>query len=228
MSIEDELTAAFIDNYQLAGKEVGYWGHRFLQAVKRNGGLANAKRMLLPRNDGQRKGLDALLEANRPDLTVEATVLQLKFRGLFTAAEIATAQERLGEFGKVITVHIASWQRLFPDELDPGKKYVEGAKKQVRVNAYERDPKARKACLKHYGYDCVVCGFNFQSRFGNIGKDFIHVHHLKPQALTDGEYEFDPVTDLRPVCPNCHAMLHRGESVLSIEELREILAATRG
>lgn len=228
MSLEEELTAAFIEGYNVAGKEVGYWGRRFLQAVKRNGGLATAKRMLLPRNEGQRKGLDALLEANRPELTVEAIVLQPKFHSLFSAAELATAQERLGEYGKTIAAHVATRQRLFPDELEPGKKYVEGAKKQVRVNAYERDPKARKACLKHHGFNCVVCGFNFQSRYGEIGKDFIHVHHLKPLALTDGAYELDPVIDLRPVCPNCHAMLHRGESVLSIEELVSKLSAAGG
>lgn len=115
---------------------------------------------------------------------------------------------------------------MFPDELEPGKKYVEGAKKLVQVNAYERDPKAREACLSHHGYNCAVCGFNFEARYGDIGKEFIHVHHLKPLALTDGQYELDPIADLRPVCPNCHAMLHRGERVLGIEELHARLIPT--
>ncbi|MEW5967974.1 MAG: HNH endonuclease [Pseudomonadota bacterium] len=56
----------------------------------------------------------------------------------------------------------------------------------------------------------------------------MHVHHLKPLALTDGAYELDPIADLRPVCPNCHAMLHRGENVLSIEELVSKLGAAGG
>ena len=224
MLLEDELTEAFIDGYKVAGSEVGYWGRRFLQAVKRNGGLATARRMLLPRNEGQRKGLDALLEASRPELTVEAIILQPRFQSLFTAAELTAARERLGEYGKTIAILAAERKRLYPDELEPGQKYAEGAKKQVRVNAYERNPKARAACLKHYGYDCAVCGFNFESKYGTLGKEFIHVHHLKPLALTDGEYKLDAVADLRPVCPNCHAMLHRGEVVLSIEELRAKLA----
>lgn len=228
MSLEDELTAAFIDGYHVAGKEVGYWGRRFLQSVRNNGGLATAQRMLLPRNAGQRKGLDALLEANRPALTVEAIVLQPKFRSLFTAAEIAVAQERLGEYGKQSAAHVAGRERLFPDELEPGLKYAEGAKKQVRVNAYERNPKARIACLKHHGYSCVVCDFNFFEQYGQIGKDFIHVHHLKPLSLTDGEYQLDPIADLRPVCPNCHAMLHRNEGVLGISELRSLLNVAGG
>ena len=112
---------------------------------------------------------------------------------------------------------------LFPNELESGATYTEGARKQVVVNAFERDPKAREACLDYHGYDCAVCNLNFEALYGDRGKDFIHVHHLKPMALTDGEYELNPITDLRPVCPNCHAMLHRGETVLSIEELRVIL-----
>ena len=228
MGLEDDLTAALIDGYQRAGKEVGYWGRRFLQAVRRNGGLATVKRMMAPRNAGQRAGLDALLDAGRPDLTVEAIILQPKYRGLFTEAELSAAAERLGEYGKATAKRLAARERLFPDELEPGQKYVEGARKQVRVNAYERDPRARKACLKVHGLNCGVCGFNFEARYGALGKGFIHVHHLKPLALMDGEYELDPVADLRPVCPNCHAMLHRPEQTLSIEELRAVLKASGG
>lgn len=112
---------------------------------------------------------------------------------------------------------------MFPDEIETRPQYIEGASKQVLVNAYERDPKARQACLERHGFDCIVCGFNFEARYGHRGKDFIHVHHLKPMALRDGEYELNPVEDLRPVCPNCHAMLHRGERVLNIEELRVLV-----
>ena len=112
---------------------------------------------------------------------------------------------------------------MFPDQIESDLKYIEGASRQVLVNAYERDPKARKTCLEHHGFDCTVCGFNFEVRYGAIGREFIHVHHLKPIAIRGGEYQLDPIEDLRPVCPNCHAMLHRGERVMSIEDLRGIL-----
>jgi hypothetical protein len=114
-------------------------------------------------------------------------------------------------------------RNIYPDELDPSSSYVEGATKQVIVNAHERNLAARKACLDHYKYDCVVCGFNFETRYGEIGKNFMHVHHLNPLSLTEGEYEVNPITDLRPVCPNCHAMLHRGTELISIEQLRDRL-----
>lgn len=135
--------------------------------------------------------------------------------------ELKVAAERLGKYGKA---YAAKGERLFPDELIPGRKYVAGARKQVRVNAYERDPKARAACLKYHGFRCVVCGLLFEERYGSLGIDFIHVHHLKPLSLSIETYELDPVKDLRPVCPNCHSMLHRREEVLSIEALQKRIA----
>jgi len=228
MELEDELTEAFLDGYRVAGEETGYWGRRFLQAVRRNGGLKTAKRMLLPRNREQLKGLDALIEANRPELSVEAIVLQPRFATLFTAKELEVARDRLREYGRRIAEHLASRDSLFPDELPSGRKYVEGARKQIRVNAHERNPRARKICLAHYGRACSVCKLDFSARYGDIGTDFIHVHHLRPMSLLDDAYELDPVADLRPVCPNCHAMLHRKDPPYSIDELRAQMESVSG
>jgi hypothetical protein len=61
------------------------------------------------------------------------------------------------------------------------------------------------------------------------GAGFIHVHHRKPLALIGRSYAVNPVKDLVPVCPNCHAMLHTQNPPLSVEELVEELGrlATR-
>lgn len=109
----------------------------------------------------------------------------------------------------------------YPEEVD---SVIEGAKTTVTVNAYERNPEARKRCLDQWGYHCAVCSFHFELCYGPIGKQYIHVHHLKPIASIGEEYEIDPVYDLRPVCPNCHAMLHRENPPLSIEELKSLIA----
>lgn len=74
-------------------------------------------------------------------------------------------------------------------------------------------------CIDH----CSVCNFNFYDKYGEIGKDFIHVHHLVPLHEIKDVYEIDPIRDLRPVCPNCHAMLHKRNPALSIEELKEVI-----
>ncbi|WP_226619756.1 DUF3427 domain-containing protein [Cytobacillus firmus] len=99
----------------------------------------------------------------------------------------------------------------------------EGATKTIKVNVYERNPIARKRCIDHYGLSCLVCKFNFEDQYGELGKDFIHVHHLIPLHEIKDVYEIDPIRDLRPVCPNCHAMLHKRKPALSIEELKSLL-----
>jgi 5-methylcytosine-specific restriction protein A len=111
----------------------------------------------------------------------------------------------------------------FPDEVE---HYLEGATTKVVVNAFERDPKARARCLEHFGYDCVVCGLNFERRYGAVGRRFIHVHHLRPISKSDGPRSVDPVEDLRPVCPNCHAMLHKSDPPFTVDELQQIRANT--
>jgi 5-methylcytosine-specific restriction protein A len=113
---------------------------------------------------------------------------------------------------------------LFPDVIENEKEvFFEGAKTTVIVNSYERNYKARQKCLKHYGYDCTICDTNFEKLYGIIGKDFIHVHHLIELNKIQKSYKIDPVNDLRPVCPNCHSMLHQRKPCFTISELRAIL-----
>lgn len=103
----------------------------------------------------------------------------------------------------------------------------EGVLKQIVVNAYERNPRARKACIDYYGtYKCQICDFDFEKEYGELGKNFIHVHHIKPLSKIKSGYEVNPINDLIPVCPNCHSMLHRkanGNEELSISELKKLL-----
>ncbi|WP_223882039.1 HNH endonuclease [Niallia endozanthoxylica] len=101
--------------------------------------------------------------------------------------------------------------------------YLEGSVQKVLVNKYERNPKARQECLTHYGYNCVICNFNFEKAYGELAKGIIHVHHIKPLHEIASTYEVDPIKDLRPVCPNCHSVIHSRRPAYEIEELREIL-----
>lgn len=113
-----------------------------------------------------------------------------------------------------------------PDELTAVKEFAEGRVQLVAVNIFERNAKARKACLNYYGHICSCCDFDFEEFYGALGRDFIHVHHLNPLSEIGEEYKVDPVEDLRPVCPNCHAMLHRKTPALTIDELREIIQSS--
>lgn len=113
---------------------------------------------------------------------------------------------------------------LSPEEVDPSTIHVEGAVRQVQVNVYERNPAARLACIARYGSACQVCSFDFGTAYGDLGEGFIHVHHLKEISSIGEEYVVDPIEDLRPVCPNCHAMLHTIRPALSIDALKQIVA----
>jgi len=109
------------------------------------------------------------------------------------------------------------------EEIPARARRVEGAASLVFVNAYERNTAAREACIRRQGIRCAVCGFDFGAVYGDLGKGFIQVHHVVPLAVVGREYVVDPDADLRPVCPNCHAMLHRHSGLLSIEELHALL-----
>lgn len=105
--------------------------------------------------------------------------------------------------------------------------YTEGTAYYKSVTSYERNEKARMICLSHFGYTCQICGMNFEEKYGSVGKEFIHVHHINFISSLGGQaHEINPLTDLIPVCPNCHAMLHRkiNGSYLSPNELKEILS----
>jgi len=114
-----------------------------------------------------------------------------------------------------------------PEELSPAEIYVEGAATRVLVNSYERNLAARRACIDYWGIKCQVCGFDFEEVYGEIGRGFIHVHHIKPLAEIGSSYEVDPVRDLRPVCPNCHAMLHRTKPPMEVAFLIQALDRNR-
>jgi predicted HNH restriction endonuclease len=104
---------------------------------------------------------------------------------------------------------------------------AEGRRVQFRGTRFERNASLRAKCLDHWGHKCRVCGLDFAVRYGPIGKDFIHVHHLNPLSLT-GETATDPKKDLCPVCPNCHAMLHKHYPPYSLEDLKRMIDDASG
>jgi hypothetical protein len=115
-----------------------------------------------------------------------------------------------------------------PEEVPPGGAFSEGGVTRVEVNRYERNPAARQTCIEHHGTSCCICGFNFGQVYGPEVDGLIHVHHLRPLAEVGAEYTIDPVADLRPVCPNCHAVLHSRTPAYSIEEVQRLLKRRGG
>ena len=186
---------------------------------------------------GQRKGYGYIIRAKEEDCVclpeLERTFLVKNGKevpGMFGQKNICYAltpgaQHECKKIEKYITNYeegnIKGRSDTYTDQDNTELVVMEGGKKTVKLNHYERNPKNRKRCIEKYGYKCAVCGFDFYETYGEIGKNFIHIHHLKPLSDLGGEKEV-AVDDLRPVCTNCHAMLHRKKKgVYSISELKK-------
>lgn len=152
-------------------------------------------------------------------------------RDPFTYAGTGKASEVSRDVPVIVRWRFAKHEALtnngisYPDEIAPSASgtFVEGSAKTVTVNAYERNAEARRECIRHHGTACKVCDFDFAKAYGELGAGFIHVHHKVPLANIGKAYKLDPIQDLVPVCPNCHAMLHRRNPPLAVEQLRTLI-----
>jgi 5-methylcytosine-specific restriction protein A len=124
---------------------------------------------------------------------------------------------------------VADWGSLFVGmvlsllEVVPIPGETEGDLYRTITNRHERSTVNRNICLAVKGYSCRVCGMDFESKYGEIGNGFIHVHHTTMVSEMGPRYIVDPVNDLEPVCPNCHAMLHKKNPPMDIEELKKTI-----
>lgn len=152
---------------------------------------------------------------------------------VYKAANIASGNNRLSQALKQYIGFLESPYYPRPkDTFKSGKssaksepkeaELTEGAKKHVEQERSQRNPKLRQQCLAKYGFVCQVCGFNFEKAYGEIGKDFIEVHHLNPISNYSDEHSVDPTKDLVPLCSNCHSMIHHGPNgLMKLGEIRE-------
>lgn len=118
--------------------------------------------------------------------------------------------------------HIGQNMVVYPDE-EP--LFTEGRTVPVLVNRYERNSSARQECLRVHGSKCAICGFSGLETYGKSGSDLIHVHHTVELSSIGKSYTVNPATDLIPVCPNCHAMIHRRRPAYSISEVKKLIAS---
>ena len=99
---------------------------------------------------------------------------------------------------------------------------TEGLVMEVRYFRSKRNRLIRNQCAERDHYTCQVCGFNFEKKYGERGKEFIEIHHLKPISSYDGEHEIK-LDDLVALCSNCHSMIHYGGQLLKVEELKMLI-----
>jgi|GEM_PF-6315582 len=179
-----------------------------------------------------------LKDANGRKLVVAAQRKRLKKASLERVAGNMT-----GWFSQRWTANDEKWKSLFElfDRRQDGPRWsytpitgardvdviLEGAIVQRSVNVYERSSLARLKCIARYGTKCDLCGFSFSVKYGKAFDGIILVHHLHPLGEIGEKHTVDPIKDLRPVCANCHIVLHTRTPAYSISELRSFLRRGR-
>lgn len=195
------------------GKLAGYLGYNHfapINSIVGKMGKKLARELDLPlrkREDGTEAGWDIIFEGQQ---LKEGFLMRLKkpFIDAFTELEYEEME-----------IDIST-----TEELPKGTELYEGLKQLITVNKYERNKLARSICIEKYGFICQVCEFDFEQKYGELGRSFIHVHHIKPISEIGKEYKIDPESDLIPVCPNCHSMIHRYKNkTLTVQELKQII-----
>ena len=119
---------------------------------------------------------------------------------------------------------------MLPEEINENEEGIyEGAKKNITVNAYERNKEAREKCIEYHKkinngiIKCEICGFEFSDVYGEKFKEKIHIHHIKELSEIGQEYIVDPINDLLPVCPNCHMILHSKHPAFTPIEVKKFI-----
>lgn len=156
--------------------------------------------------------INAYITSNKPNVLFDG-------RNFSSLIEIESKQSG----GIIAKDEIFTEESTLLDQTIIEEALFEGVMHEVTTNSYERNQDARRKCLEHYGLSCVVCNLNFGERYGDLVRNFIHVHHIVPISYIKDEYQVDPVKDLRPVCPNCHAVIHSQNPPLTIDEVRDML-----
>lgn len=112
------------------------------------------------------------------------------------------------------------------ESIVPIQNHNEGKRLQFYTTKYERNQANRTAAIKIHGTKCMACGFNFEATYGELGENFIEVHHIKPLSSIDQEVEVNPETDLICLCSNCHRMIHRRkDGILTLDALKSIICS---
>ena len=189
--------------------------YRFLLNGQLFKGTINARAM--------RYYLDKILETKGEvylQNALQALSLHIDYYEGASGSKVIENKRILKEYQLLINLKVDDY---FEEQLEGRKTLKEGLTKQIKVNIYERNPIARSKCVEYHKAICKVCGFDFEKKYGIIGQGFIHVHHIVDISTIGDEYEVDYIKDLNPVCPNCHAMLHKKKPAYKIEELKLII-----
>jgi len=162
--------------------------------------------------------------------------MKADYRGIFKRQDINSVIERLEKSEQDYEIAIKLLKTLKYEELSNAIDLdieaektedgygIEGGSRDYYGKRYERNARNRLLAIQEHGLSCKACEFNFETVYGERGKDFIEVHHVKPLNTLTKAMKINPKTDLIPLCSNCHRMIHRRkDKILTLNELIMIL-----
>lgn len=124
------------------------------------------------------------------------------------------------------------WLRLDPSvpvarDVDPAEQFLEGGRQVQKHMRTEPNPVLRTRARdlwrqREGGLRCKVCRFDFESVYGDLGSDFIEMHHDVSLSLLTRRSPVSP-EQLKPLCANCHRMIHRERPMLTIQRLKLLI-----
>ena len=142
-----------------------------------------------------------------------------RFDGIATAEEMDLVRPWASRFlAAVLALAPLETQQTAKNKSAEG--FEEGAASVTRTIRYERDRRNRAAAIAIHGTACLACGVELGAKYGMVAEGFIEVHHVVPVASMGADYRVDPVKDLVPLCPNCHAVAHRRDPPLTVDEIK--------
>ncbi|RAS59136.1 5-methylcytosine-specific restriction protein A [Vibrio diazotrophicus] len=170
--------------------------------------------------------LNAICNHLRIDITSENITDMHAVKSILERLKISLSDKNYwGNCQSALRAYLAFLENESNNPIFYPEEYYEGQTTTVQVNRYERNARARRECINHHKPICKVCEIDFSNVYGEIGIGFIHVHHIKPLSDIGKHYVVNPINDLVPVCPNCHAMLHSKNPPLKVEELKGIMSS---
>ncbi|MEG4229710.1 DUF3578 domain-containing protein [Microcoleus sp. N9_B2] len=175
----------------------------------------------------------------RLGIAYEAGNIASKF---YSSESLPDDKELVGDVRKMLEIYFSLFEEVsLKDEADsdlfnevslkkeaknnePEREWFEDPKKYRLHRVTERNQTLSRKVKQLQGYECKACGFDFESRYGEIGRGYIEAHHNVPISnLSGAKIQLDPLKDFTVLCSNCHSMIHRIKPTPTLEEFRQNL-----
>lgn len=125
--------------------------------------------------------------------------------------------------------NVSEQDRLIAESfaLDPGGREFREGRVTLRLHlSRERNRYLVDAAKTHWkslgDLRCAACGFSFAKAYGEAGRAYIEAHHNVPVSELSEETVVR-ISDLSPVCSNCHGLIRRHRPWLTIDQVRSLL-----